>query len=126
MRTFDARKELRGMTDNRFGGGGEYSIAKCHNCALLQTIPVPDPERFKQLYETYYNFGGEKETIYTKFRDVFLSSIVYRSWMAIDGDVSFHLRRGKGRLLDIGCNEGRWLQNHYINDYTYLKANQKM
>lgn len=78
---------------------------------MLQTIPVPDTELLKKLYETYYNFGGEKGTIYTKIRDVFLNSFVYRSWMTIDGDVSFHSRSGQGRLLDIGCNEGRGWQS---------------
>ena len=102
-------EQLRGLTDNRFGSEGEYCIAKCFNCGLLQTIPAPDAERLKQLYETYYNFGGEKGTIYTKVREVFFSSIAYRSWMVIDGDISFHSRKGRGHLLNIGCNEGRGL-----------------
>jgi 2-polyprenyl-3-methyl-5-hydroxy-6-metoxy-1,4-benzoquinol methylase len=38
--------------------------------------------------------------------------------MAIDGDVCFHSRRGSGRLLDVGCNEGRGLnifkQNGFV------------
>lgn len=102
-------EELRGLTDNRFGSPGEYYIAKCDHCGVLQTIPVPDTEELKKLYETYYNFGGKKGTIYSKVRDIFLNSVVYRSWMTIDGDVSFHSRSGQGRLLDIGCNEGRGL-----------------
>ena len=102
-------EELSGMTDNRFGSEGEYCIAKCDNCGLLQTIPAPDTEKLTQLYETYYNFGGEKGTIYTKVREVFFSSIAYRSWTAIDGDVSFHSAKGSGRLVDTGCNEGRGL-----------------
>ncbi len=31
------RKELRDMTDNRFGSKGTYNIVKCHNCGLLRT-----------------------------------------------------------------------------------------
>ncbi|MBE9570721.1 MAG: class I SAM-dependent methyltransferase [Proteobacteria bacterium] len=120
-------KELRGLTDNRFGNPGEYYIAKCDHCGVLQTIPVPDTEQLKKLYEIYYNFGGEKGTIYTKVRDVFLNSFVYRSWMTIDGDVSFHSRRGQGQLLDIGCNEGRGLAIYQRNgfDPEGLELNEK-
>ena len=28
-------------------------------------------------------------------------------WLAVDGDISFHSVNGSGRLLDVGCNEGR-------------------
>ena len=110
-------EELHGLTDNRFGSGGVYCIAKCYYCGLLQTIPRPDAEKLKQLYETFYNFGGEKKTIYTRFRDVFLSSFIYRSWMAIDGDISFHARKGRGRLLDVGCNEGRGMVFYRLNGF---------
>lgn len=121
------RVALSGLTDNRFGSGGEYSIAKCHNCGLLQTIPAPDTEELKQLYETYYNFGGEKGTSYTKSREVFFSSFLYRFWMALDGDISFHSRKGRGRLLDVGCNEGRGLLIYQRNgfDPEGLELNEK-
>lgn len=120
-------EELCGLSDNRFGSPGEYCIAKCLNCGLLQTIPVPDAEQLKQLYETYYNFGGEKGTSYTKSREVFFSSFLYRFWMALDGDISFYSRKGGGRLLDIGCNEGRGLAIYQRNgfDTEGLELNEK-
>ena len=121
------RVALSGLTDNRFGSEGEYCIANCLNCGLLQTAPVPDPEQLKELYETYYNFGGKKGTIYTKFRHIFFSSIAYRFWMAIDGDISFHSCKGRGRLLDIGCNEGRGLEIYKRNGFEPegLELNEK-
>ena len=120
-------EEFCGLSDNRFGSPGEYCIAKCDNCGLFQTISVQDAERLKQLYETFYNFGGEKGTIYTKVREVFFSSIAYRFLMAIDGDISFHSRRGQGRLLDVGCNEGRGLAIYQRNgfDTEGLELNEK-
>ncbi len=36
----------------------------------------------------------------------------------MDGDISFHQCRGQGRLLDVGCNEGRGLQIYKANGYT--------
>jgi SAM-dependent methyltransferase len=43
--------------------------------------------------------------------------LFYRLWLAIDGDVSFHARPGQGRLLDIGCNEGRGLAFYRANGF---------
>jgi len=110
-------KRLRDFTDIRFGILGEYSIIKCHYCGLLQTIPIPDPDDLKELYEKYYNFRGEKETTYVRFRNFFLDSFAYRIWLNIDGDVSFYLRKGKGRLLDVGCNEGRGMSIYHRNGF---------
>lgn len=95
------------LFDTRFGISGRYEVRRCVQCGLEQLYPVPAPAELKRLYETYYNFGGEKGTLYTRLREWFLSSRVYRLWMFLDGDISFHLRRGRGRLLDVGCNEGR-------------------
>lgn len=96
--------------DTRFGIATPYAIARCPGCGLEQTIPLPDQEELNRLYETYYNFGGEKNTRYTRLRARFVNSWVYRVWLAIDGDISFHRVSGSGRLLDVGCNEGRGLE----------------
>lgn len=78
---------------------------------------MPSGDELKRLYETYYNFGGEKGTTYTNLRAKFLSSRLYDLWMAIDGDISFHKRKGSGKLLDIGCNEGRGLAIYTNNGF---------
>jgi 2-polyprenyl-3-methyl-5-hydroxy-6-metoxy-1,4-benzoquinol methylase len=100
----DSESEL---FDTRFGIDGRYEVRRCATCGLEQTSPVPDAEELQTLYETYYNFGGEQGTFYTKTRERFLASFWYRLWVQFDGDASFHSRKGAGRLLDIGCNEGR-------------------
>lgn len=107
-----------GLFDTRFGIRASYSIARCAACGLEQTTPLPSPEEIKSLYETYYNFGGESGTLYTRLRGLFLSSLLYRFWMFFDGDISFHSKRGVGRLLDVGCNEGRGLAIHEKNGFT--------
>jgi SAM-dependent methyltransferase len=106
------------ITDNRFGVPGEYGICRCSACGLEQILPRPNADDLKQLYETYYNFGGERETTYTRLREWFFASWLYRMWLTLDGDGSFHTRRGKGRLLDIGCNEGRGLKIHRHNGFS--------
>jgi 2-polyprenyl-3-methyl-5-hydroxy-6-metoxy-1,4-benzoquinol methylase len=100
---------LAGVTDNRLGAPGEYEIRRCLACGLEQTFPVPTQPALTELYERFYNFGGVKGTLYTSLRQRFLSSFINRVWAKIDGDVAFHLKKGQGRLLDVGCNEGRGL-----------------
>jgi len=109
--------ELQGLFDTRFGIEGAWNIYRCTCCEIEQTVPTPLPEELKKLYETFYNFGGEKGTTYTGFRKYFFSSHFYRVWLAIDGDISFHSIKGSGRLLDMGCNEGRGLKIYQQNGY---------
>ncbi len=108
---------LDGVRDVRFGVGGEYRIARCRDCGLEQTAPRPTGRELRALYERHYNFGGETDTAYTGLRERLFGSPLYRLWLAIDGDVSFHRVKGSGRLLDVGCNEGRGLALHRQNGF---------
>jgi SAM-dependent methyltransferase len=108
---------LPGVTDNRFGIGGSYDVFRCTACGFEQTYPIPSPDELKALYERYYNFGGERDTAYTRIREWFHFSPAYRLWLILDGDISFHRPKGAGRLLDIGCNEGRGLKIYSRNGF---------
>src|SRR5262245_16976471 len=96
---------LEEVRDNRFGSPGTWSIRRCAACDVAQTDPTPGRDQLIQLYEAYYNYGGERGTSYTSWRERLLMSPLYRWFLRIDGDVSFHNARGTGRLIDIGCNE---------------------
>src|SRR5712691_3650650 len=78
------------VTDNRLGTPGEYEIRRCVRCGLEQTFPVPTLAELKELYETHYNFGGERGTLYTRSRERFLFSFLYRLWTRIDDDSAFY------------------------------------
>jgi len=108
---------LTGLFDTRFGIEGSYEARICRQCGLEQIFPVPTPDQLKDLYQRFYNFGGERGTVYTTLREWFFSSRLYRLWIRLDEDISFHTRRGSGRLLDIGCNEGRTLKNYARNGF---------
>jgi 2-polyprenyl-3-methyl-5-hydroxy-6-metoxy-1,4-benzoquinol methylase len=108
---------LTGLADNRLGTPGAYEIRQCVRCGLEQTFPAPSLAELKELYETHYNFGGEKDTLYTRSRERFLFSFLYRLWTRIDDDVAFYRRTGKGWLLDVGCNEGRGLRIYARNGF---------
>jgi len=108
---------IAGLFDTRFGIEGSFEVRHCRQCGLEQLSPVPSPAELKNLYERYYNFSGERDTLYTTLREWFFSSFLYRLWIRLDGDISFHARPGSGRLLDIGCNEGRTLKNYARNGF---------
>jgi len=108
----------RDYFDTRFGHSGFYGIARCGACSLEQTLPRPAERELQALYETFYNFRGEKGTRYTQMRERFLLSVFYQLWLWLDGDISFHARKGTGRLLDVGCNEGRGLKLYRNNGFS--------
>ena len=110
-------RSVVGLFDTRFGIAGSVAVRSCARCDLEQICPLPGPDHLKHLYERFYNFSGERGTLYTALRERFFSSPLYRLWIRFDGDVSFHSRRGSGRLLDIGCNEGRTLKNYARNGF---------
>ncbi len=113
---------LEGLTDNRFAAPGVYAIARCRVCGTEQTVPRPSGERLRELYERYYNFGGGEMgsrggSRYARLRERLFKSWLYRLWLRLDGDVSFHLVPGQGRLIDVGCNEGRGLECYQANGF---------
>ena len=103
--------------DSRFGVDGYFNICQCKSCGLIQLSLCPSLGELKRLYETYYNFGGNKEGLYTRLRTAFLGFSFHRLWLAIDGDICFHKVKGSGRLIDIGCNEGRGLKIYQQNGF---------
>jgi SAM-dependent methyltransferase len=105
------------VRDNRLGVPGAWSIVRCRDCGLEQIDPVPGQEELRAYYERYYNDAGEGSR-FGALRARLFDSPLYRLFLALDGDVSFHARRGAGRLLDIGCNEGRGLEIHRRNGFT--------
>jgi len=118
---------INGLFDTRFGSAGDYNVQRCERCGLEQLSPLPSAERLKELYERYYNFGGEHDTLYTRLRQWYFQSPLHHLWASLDGDISFYLRKGSGRLLDIGCNEGRGLKIYASHGFEVegLELNEK-
>lgn len=113
-------KVVDGLFDTRFGISRSYSILKCNKCGLEQTYPRPSEEELKNLYEENYNYVGDRageNGFYSKIRSLFHRSCLWKVWLKIDGDISFHEHKGKGRLLDLGCNEGTSLNFYKLNGY---------
>lgn len=102
-------RRLAGVFDTRFGIAGRYDIARCAGCGLEQTLPRPDQGLLERLYAEHYNTGAAPESAWARLRARLFASPAYQLFLRLDGDVSFHTLRGPGRLLDVGCNEGRGL-----------------
>lgn len=92
--------------DLRFGIPGSYGITQCKNCSLYQLESNLTEQTLTELYTKYYNFSETTDKWYSKIRGTFFS-FFGKLWTVIDSDVSFNRQKGSGRLLDIGCNEGR-------------------
>ncbi|MFZ5448746.1 MAG: class I SAM-dependent methyltransferase [Thermodesulfobacteriota bacterium] len=115
--THEIHQIIEELYDDRFGAPGIYSIARCSHCGLEQTLPRPSEGELKELYEGFYNAGVKPDSAYGGLRERFFTSGLYRLWLKWDGDMGFHGRRGTGRLLDVGCNEGRALRLYADNGF---------
>lgn len=117
----ETRAILEGVRDTRFGVPGTWTIRRCERCGMEQTSPMPSATELKALYEAHYNFSTidtQSAKEYEARRERFLMSPLYQAMLAVDGDISFHAEKGRGRLLDIGCNEGRGLTLYRRNGFT--------
>jgi SAM-dependent methyltransferase len=108
---------LEAVHDTRFGLTGSWSIHRCRRCGLEHTLPRPTQDELNELYEKHYNFSESTGRSYLGLRRLLHGPLLYGLWLALDGDVSFHGRRGHGRLLDVGCNEGRGLELYRANGF---------
>ncbi|TFG50746.1 MAG: class I SAM-dependent methyltransferase [Candidatus Brocadiia bacterium] len=113
----ELKPALTHLFDDRYNSPGTYDILRCCQCGLMQTWPQPNASEIEEIYKRYYNCDCEKAEAYTIIRRRFISSLWYRPWLKLDGDICFHLRQGKGRLLDVGCNEGRGLGFYSQNGF---------
>ncbi len=83
--------------------GFSYEIYQCDNCNAYYLTPPPDEERLALAYdESYYGEGEEKfEGFVEKLLDFFRKRRAAKFARAMGK---------KGKVLDIGCGNGRFLQ----------------
>ena len=117
-----------GLFDTRFGIARRLDARRCTACGLVRSHPVPSAEELTVLYRDHYNFAGTGTGRYETLRERFFASPAYGLWTRLDSDISFHARsfharsiharRGQGRLLEIGCNQGRNLGFYQRSGFT--------
>lgn len=106
------------LFDTRFGIEKRLDARRCEDCGWAFCDPVPSAEELGVLYGAHYNFSGVRTGRYDALREAFFQSLAYDLWVRLDSDISFHGRRGTGRLLEIGCNEGRNLGFYRRSGFT--------
>lgn len=112
------KTDKKNLFDTRFGIPEPYDVGTCQTCGLLQLTNPPDLKKLGKLYQGFYNFEGKDNRAYQQKRAQLQNSILYQWWLCLDGDISFHTKKGTGRLLDIGCNEGRSLRLYQRNGFS--------
>lgn len=82
-----------------------FTINKCHHCSAYFLAPPPDGAMLAQAYDdSYYGEGEEKfsegliERVLDYFRDRRARLVAKLMW-------------GRGRALDVGCGNGRFLES---------------
>jgi hypothetical protein len=91
------------LFDTRFGIDRLYAVRRCSGCGLEELHPVPEPEELKRLYETYYTFGGENGTLYTRLREWYFSFALHRFWAGLDGDISSYATPAPAACLTLAA-----------------------
>ena len=103
--------------DTRFGIENYYNIGLCKICGLEQTCSIPSITALRSYYDKYYNYNEQATGRYNELRHWFLQSVFHRIWTFVDGDITFLRFKKSGKLIDIGCNEGRGLAVYKKNGF---------
>jgi len=76
---------------------GDYQIAKCPNCGLEYTLPIPDCEALKQFYNDYTDIRANPEIV----------AINARRNLETLREYGFC---GSSDILDFGCGNGEFVE----------------
>lgn len=76
-----------------------FNMVKCNNCGLVFLNPQPDEKFLSQFY--VFNYYGNQSFFYYIFS--FINNFI------IKNKATLILKRKKGKILDIGCGDGDFL-----------------
>ncbi len=98
---------LSGLSDDRYGYPGLFTLRRCHQCGLVETWPQLRNEELPALYSTYYPRRMiEVETLPLQLTDPESLWGRLRIWLAGTGNQGHHFARVGMRVLDYGCGAG--------------------
>jgi hypothetical protein len=111
------------IEDGLFGIEGRWQIRECARCDLWWLDPMPRPEALTVLYESYFTHEDEAEPRVQRFVRGVVSTSRYGGGKSLPGAIlsrvgplrelvdveHMTLGPGPGRVLDVGCGNGRFL-----------------
>ncbi len=106
------------VLDNRFGIEDSFEYKTCINCSHIQLYPIIESNKLEKFYNNYYNsIEKSSKNKYSYFRSKINNSVIRKLYNQIEGDITFGSIKGNGRLLEVGCNEGKNLNTYFSNGY---------
>ena len=123
----------QGLQDRLFGAPGTWSLMRCSKCELIWLTPHPLPDDISKLYAEYYTHQPEDSSKkrMANLRKAVKTSILQSSFgysvdahggpmvrilsqigplrEIVGGSVMWLKASDRGRLLDVGCGNGRFL-----------------
>jgi SAM-dependent methyltransferase len=92
-------------TDKHSPTGERYQVVTCARCGLRYTNPLPTGAELAPLYaEEFYVAGTANGSTRSAFLTLFQEGVFWQRRRMLD-------RRQPGRVLDIGCGDGAFLQS---------------
>jgi len=120
----------QGLRDRLFEAPGGWSLMECKGCGLFWLNPMPLPSEIPKLYKTYYTHTAPHYNR-SRWRELIKTSVLaayygyptgggnrvlgfFLSMLGpirerVGASVLFLHARDRGKLLDVGCGDGRFL-----------------
>jgi len=111
------RRRSTGCLTRRFGNSRPFRSAKMPPVRLEQIFPVPTPAQLKECMSAFTTSEESAGRSTTTLREWFFCSPALSSVDSARRRYFLSHPAGPGRLLDIGCNEGRTLKNYARNGF---------
>ncbi len=101
---------LENLYDTRYGYPDYFDVLRCTNCGLFLVNPPLTQEEIGPLYTNYYPYADiDVEKIKNGFRPELGVRSKFKNWLTGNHRIQNMLPKGSGRVLEIGCGDGRSL-----------------
>jgi len=101
---------FKNLFDTRYGYPDYFDVFHCSNCGLYQTNPPLTKKDIGPLYTNYYPYADvNAEKIKTDFQPELGITSRLKNWLIGNHRIQNMLPKGSGKVLEVGCGDGRSL-----------------
>ncbi|MES2213789.1 MAG: class I SAM-dependent methyltransferase [Patescibacteria group bacterium] len=106
----ELRPYKKHVFDDRYGYPKAFDISRCTSCGLLITLPPLTEAEIGPLYSDHYPYNDvDPKKIRAGFKPETDKDSRRSNWLKGNHKIHFMLPPGTGRVLDVGCGDGRSL-----------------